>query len=147
LKCESLKGQQGCLRLTTPGSHELTDIRGTVTWARYSIQGGGYLSLGLKLASPTRSVKKLLTERIYHSADDIKGLWDRWDQNRQVSNQVGAFSAKMGFVAGALLLGGLGVQLLAPKEYQLFGWILWLFGTLVVASQAMHFWKNHKASR
>ena len=144
---ETLKGRKGCLRLLSPETGKSTKIQGTVAWARYTVQDqeNGHLNLGLKLADPDQLAQKLLFEHITHSSADIKGLWDRWDQARQ-SPQSGPLSIKMGFAATALLLGALAMQFAGPKGFKLFGWVLWFCGTLVVANQALRFWKDRKAS-
>lgn len=144
---ESLKGRKGCLRLLSPETGESTEIRGTVRWARYTVQDqeSGHLNLGLELANPDQLAQKLLFEHITHTSADIKGLWNRWDQTRQSSHS-GPFSIKMGFGAAALLLGALAMQFAGPKGFKLFGWVLWFCGTLVVANQALRFWKNRNAS-
>jgi len=144
---ETLKGRKGCLRLLSPETGDSTEIQGTVTWARYTVQDqeSGHLNLGLELADPDQLAQKLLFEHITHSSDDIKGLWNRWDQARQ-SSPAGPFSIKMGFVATALLLGALAMQFAGPAGFKLFGWVLWFLGTLVVANQALRFWKNRDAS-
>ncbi len=144
---ETLKGLKGCLRLQSSGTGEPTEIRGTVTWARYTVQDqeSGHLNLGLELADPDQLAQKLLFEHITHSSDDIKGLWNRWEQTRQPSHS-SPFSIMMGFTATALLLGALAMQFAGPKGFKLFGWVLWFFGTLVVANQALRVWKDRKAS-
>jgi hypothetical protein len=144
---ETLKGRKGCLRLLSPETGDSTEIPGTVTWARYTVQDqeSGQLNLGLELADPDQLAQKLLFEQITHSSDDIKGLWNRWDQARQ-SLPSGPFSIKMGFVATILLLGALAMQFAGPTGFKLFGWVLWFLGTLVVANQALRFWKNRNAS-
>ena len=144
---ETLKGRKGCLRLLSPETGESTEIPGTVTWARYTVQDqeNGHLNLGLELADPDQLAQKLLFEHITHSSADIKGLWYRWDRARQ-SPQSGPLSIKMGFAATALLLGALAMQFAGPKGFKLFGWVLWFCGTLVVANQALRFWKDRKAS-
>jgi hypothetical protein len=144
---ETLKGRKGCLRLLSPETGESTEIRGTVTWARYTVQDqeNGHLNLGLKLADHDQLAQKLLFEHITHTSADIKGFWNRWDQTRQSSHS-GPLSIKMGFAATALLLGALAMQFAGPKGFKLFGWVLWFCGTLVVANQALRFWKERKAS-
>ena len=144
---ETLKGRKGCLRLLSPETGESTEIRGTVTWARYTVQDqeSGLLNLGLELADPDELAQKLLFEHITHTSADIKGLWNRWDQARQSSHS-DPLSIKMGFAATVLLLGALAMQFAGPKGFKLFGWVLWFFGTLVVASQALRCWKDGNAS-
>ena len=144
---ETLKGRKGCLRLLSPETGKSSEIRGTVRWARYTVQDqeSGHLNLGLELADPDQLAQKLLFEHITHTSEDIKGLWNRWDQSRRSSHS-SPFSIKMGFGAAALLLGALAMQFAGPKGFKLFGWVLWFFGTLVVANQALRFWKDRKIS-
>ncbi len=145
---ETLTGRKGRLRLQSPETGKSTDIRGTVTWARYTVQEQhcGLLSLGLALAEPDQLAHKLLFEHITHTSDDIKGLWNRWEQVRQ-SPSPRTLSTKIGVGAMALLLGALAMQLAAPQGFKIFGWVLWLCGTLLVANQTLRFWKNHNASQ
>lgn len=119
---ESLKGRKGCLRLLSPETGKSTEIRGTVRWARYTVQDqeNGHLNLGLELADPDQVAQKLLFEHITHTSEDIKGLWSRWDQTRQPSHSR-PLSLKMGFVAAVLLLGALVMQFAGPKGFKLFG--------------------------
>ena len=144
---ETLKGRKGCLRLQSPETGKSTDIRGTVTWARYSVhdQASGLLSLGLALAEPDQLGQKLLFEHITHTSKDIKSLWHKWDQAREKSDEK-TFSTKIGIAATALLLGALTMQVAGPEEIKKFGWVLWFCGTLLVANQTLRFWKNRNAS-
>jgi hypothetical protein len=119
---ETLKGRKGSLRLLSPETGKSTKIPGTVRWARYTVtdQENGHLNLGLELADPDRLAQKLLFEQITHTSEDIKGLWDRWDQSRQ-SPRSRPLSIKVGFVAAVLLLGALAMQFAGPKGFKLFG--------------------------
>lgn len=144
---EALKGRKGCLRLLSPETGKSTTIPGTVRWARYTVkdQENGHLNLGLDLTDPDQVAQKLLFEHITHTSEDIKGLWNRWDQTRQ-SPPSRPFSLKLGFAAAALLLAALAMQFAGAKGFKLFGWGLWFLGTVLVANQTRHFWKNRKIS-
>ncbi len=145
---ETLKGRKGFLRLQSDDTGKATDIRGTVTWARYAVQDqtSGKLSLGLELAQPDQLAHKLLYDNITHSSNDIKGLWNKWDQVRHAS-QPKTFSTKLGLAATILLVGALGMQLTSTQGFKLFGWVLWLLGTLLVANQTLRFWKDRNVSQ
>ncbi len=147
LNWNTLKGQGGCLRVPS-GSEEFADLRGTVTWARYYVQGqdSGHLRLGMVLGAPDQTARRLLVRHISHTAEDIKGLWERWDLARPTPGPE-AFSAKIGFAALALLFAGVSLQMAEPKGYKLVGWVLWFFGTLVVGGQTLRFWRSRNASR
>jgi len=147
LQWDTLKGQKGCLLLLSAGTEEVTDIRGTVAWARQTAQGADNLSLGLELASSSLTAQKQLIEHIPHTSDDIKGLWDRWEEAQQSSAASGTISTKIGYTAVVLLTAGLALQLAEPQGYKLFGWGLWFLGTLAVAGQTLHYWRNRKAAR
>ena len=144
---ETLKGRKGSLRLQSHETGKSTDVRGTVTWARYLVQDqdSGLLSLGLALADPDQSALKLLFEHITHTSNDIKGLWNRWEQARGKSREK-TFSTKIGVAATALLVGALAMQVAGPEGIKQFGWVLWFCGTLLVANQTLRFWKNRHAS-
>ena len=110
-------------------------------------QDHGQLHLGLKLADPA-AAKMLLFEHLPYITADIKSLWDRWDQARQAPEPTAfSFSIRIGLAALTLLISGVALQLLWPKPYKLLGWLLWLFGTLLVGGQAWHFWRCRRASR
>ncbi len=146
MEWETLKGRKARLSLQSPETGKSIDIRGTVTWARFTGQeeATGLLSLGLALAEPDQLAKQLLFEHITHTSDDIKGLWNRWEQVRQ-SSSPRTLSTKIGFGATALLFGALAMQLAAPQGVKIFGWVLWFCGTLLVASQTLRFWKHRNA--
>lgn len=150
LKWDTLKGQVSCLRLLS-GNGDITDLRGTITWAKYTVQGpnNGNLSLSLKLNDPDPLTQKLLSASISHTSEDIKGLWEKWDQaqNKTGSSRLSVQPAKIGLTALVLLLAGLALQLSEAQGFKLLGWVLWFFGTVVVALQALQFWKSRKASQ
>jgi hypothetical protein len=148
LNWETLKGQGVCLRLLAE-TGEVTDLRGIVDWARYSVQGqdSGNLSLSLQLTDPDPAPQKLLSEYIPHTSKDIKGFWDRWEQTQAVgAPRLSPLPTKIGLAALALLFGGLTLQFSEAMGFKIFGLVLWCGGTLVIALQALRFWKNRKAS-
>ena len=148
LNWETLKGQEGRLRLLTE-TGEVTDLRGIVNWARYSVQGqdSGNLNLSLKLTDPDPAAQRLLSEYIPHTAKDIKGFWDRWDQTQVVqAPKLSPLTTKIGLGAMALLFVGLALQFSGAMGFKIFGLLLWCGGTLVIGLQALRFWKNRKAS-
>ncbi len=142
MRWATLKGQNACLRLLAPETGDPCDILGTVTWVKFA-QDSGQVSLRLELANPTLSAQKLLTEHIPHTAEDIKGLWDRWDQARQTTEQP-PVDTKMGFTAVALLLSGVALQWAMPMAFKPLGWVLWLLGTLALAGQTLRAWRGGK---
>jgi len=147
LNWETLKGRAGSLHLQSD-TGIVTELQGSVTWATYKVlnQDHGQLHLGLKLADPAD--KMLLSEHLPYITADIMSLWDRWDQARQAPEPAGfSFSTWIGLAGLTLLVSGVALQFMLPKPYKLFGWLLWLFGTLLVGGQILHFWRCRRASR
>jgi hypothetical protein len=145
---EALKGQRGCLRLLTE-TGDVSDLRGVVNWARYTVQGqdSGNLSLSLKLTNPDPSIQKQLTKFIPNTAEDLKGFWDSWEQAQgSQAQKVAPLPTMLGLAALALLLSGLVLQFIGATAFQFLGWLLWCGGTVVIASQILSFWKSRKVS-
>ena len=144
---ESLEDWGGGVHLLTE-TGEVTDYRGLIIWARYSVvdRDRGQLCLGLKPAEP--KALKLLREHIQNSAKEIKWPWNLGKQACQAHLPVasGAFSVKLGFLALGFLWASLLVNFTFPGPYHPFGWGLWLLGTGVVAGQSWRFWRSIRAS-
>jgi hypothetical protein len=148
LNSETLKGRTGSLHLLSD-TGLVTELQGSVTQATYTVldRDHGQIHLGLKLADPA-AVKMLLSEHLPYITADIKSLWDRWDQAHQAPKPAAfSFSTRIGLAALTLLISGVALQSLGPKPYKLLGWLLWLFGTLLVGGQILHFWLGRRASR
>lgn len=126
---------------------EVTDFRGFIIWARYSVvdQDRGQLNLGLKLAEP--KALNLLRKHVQNSAQEIKWPWNPRDQACQAHPPAtsGPFSLKLGFLALGLLWVSLPVTRIDPSY--LFGWGLWLLGTGIVVYQTWCFWRSIRASQ
>jgi hypothetical protein len=133
---ENLKGHTGNLRLRFKGGEEPIDIKGRLIWSKLAGEGGKQLTLGLELDKPTLTVRKILGDLIPHTSKDLKSLWDRWDQANASpkSDHLGQALYLLGML---LLFGGLALQLAGNKSYQLFGWVLWFFGSLAVAGKSL----------
>jgi len=148
LNWDTLKGQGGCLRLLAEDGN-VTDLKGKVTWTKYTIQGynNGNLSLTLALTNPDPAAQKLLCDFIPHTSQDIKEFWERWDQTQAgKTSKRSIVPSGMAISALALLLTGLALQMTGTEALKLFGWVLWLGGTMLVGLQALRFWKSRKAS-
>jgi hypothetical protein len=149
LNWDALKGNEACLRLLSAAG-ELTEQKGTISWARYSVQDqtGGKLSLGLKLYEFDLASHRSISGQIEHTSKDIIGLWDRWEEAQHTAApESPPYNPRILAGAVGLLLAGLGLQLAAPKGVKFFGWLLWFFGTLAIATQTLRYWKSRKISR
>jgi hypothetical protein len=134
---DNFAGLHGSLRLRFQRGEEPIDIGGKLAWTRLAGEGGRHLTLGLELAKPTLTARKILGDLMPHTAEDMKGLWDRWDQAYAGTKPSGGGADKKIYLLGMiLLLGGVGLQL-GNKSLQLFGWILWFLGSLAVAGKSL----------
>lgn len=143
---EDLLGRGGDLRLTRQGDGETVNIRGQVAWARYLGEKKRQLALGLKLARPNQAIIKLLKNSMAHTPKDLKGLWDRWDQDHK-RQQDSLVDRKVYLAALVLMVAGLLLQLPGLQSFKLLGWILWLLGGLGVAGRGLWSLWPRRASR
>jgi hypothetical protein len=133
---ENLNGYKGNLRLRFKGGEEPLEIKGNLTWTKFSGEDERQLTLGLELAKPTLTAKKVLGDLMPNTAQDLKGLWDRWDHAYSASNRTG--TDRWLYLVGLILLfGGVGLQL-GNTTYQMVGWVLWFFGSLAVAGKSLY---------
>jgi hypothetical protein len=133
---ENFNGRTGNLRLRFRGGEEPIDINGKLVWSRFAGVSGKQLTLGLELARPTLTARKILGDLIPYSARDIKSLWDRWDQAYTLPRPTQS-DQKIYMLGMILLLCGVACQW-GNNSQQLLGWVLWFFGSLGVAGKS--FW-------
>ncbi len=121
---ETLKGQGGRLRLLTEAG-KVTDLRATINWARYRVQGqdSGDLNLSLQLNDPDPAAQKLLSEYIPHTTKDVKGFWNQLDQAQVIQVPKRSRLTKIALAALALLVTGLALHLSGATTQRLFGWL------------------------
>lgn len=128
------------LRLEEPGEAETLKIKATIAWTRFGQPGQPPLSLGLQLLKPPVEALRRLSNLLPHTSEDIKGLWERYDQVRESPDQVDLVHHC--YIAGlVLLLGGLALQAAGSPTYKFCGWVLWLLGSLGIAGKIIRpFW-------
>jgi hypothetical protein len=128
------RGENCLLRLEDPGSTKVINIKAKLTWTKLGSTGQLPLSLGLQLVKPSSQALRRLSNLLTHSSQDIKGLWDRYDQVRKIPGP--APLAQRCYNAGLVLLaGGLALQFSGSLAYQRWGWVLWLLGSLGIAGK------------
>lgn len=131
---ERYRGRDCVLRLAGPAGEPLNDIPAKISWTRYSDESRSSMSVGLQIATPSDEALKRLSDQITYCPQDIKGLWERYDQVRTVPNHSNL--AHRLYLAGlVLLIGGVLCQFSGAPAYQKFGWGLWLFGSLGLAGK------------
>ncbi len=128
------RGAACVLRVDDPGGGEPVNIRAKIAWTRSSDTGQPPLSLGLQLIKPPGEAIRRLSNLLPQTSQDIKGLWERYDQVRRSPEN--SHWVHHCYIAGlALLLGGVVLQFAGPLGYRGWGWVLWVLGSLGIAGK------------
>lgn len=128
------RGAECVIRVEDPGGAEPVNIRAQISWTRFGGTGQPPLSLGLHLMNPPSEGLRRLSNLLPHASQDIKELWDRYDQVRKSPEK--ADWAHYSYIAGLmLLLSGVLLQLTAAPGYKACSWVLWMFGSLGIAGK------------
>lgn len=141
---------QDCvLRLPGLQGQQPISIHSKIAWTRFNTDGQSALSLGLHMAKPPGEALRRLSAQITHSTQDIKGLWERYDQVQEVPAKPNW--AHHFYITGlVLLLVGMVLQLTISFPYKDLGWILWFLGSLGIAPKVLRsFWqtRDHQDQR
>jgi hypothetical protein len=138
-------GQDCVLRVEDPGGGEPgapIDIKASIAWTKSGGTDPPLLSLGLQLINPPGEAISRMSNLLPHASQDIKGLWDRYDQVQE-------FPANLDwlqycYIAGlVLLLGGVLLQFSGSPVYKIYGWALWVLGSLGIAGKIIRpFWEK-----
>jgi hypothetical protein len=140
------RGKECVLRMEEPGGQEVMNVKGQIAWTKFGSTGQPALSLGLQLAKPPEAALRQLSDLLTHTSQDIKGLWDRYDQIQK--NPGPSPLVHHCYIAGlVLLVGGLLLQFTGSPAYKMCGWALWLLGTLGIAGKIIRpFWQKQVSS-
>jgi len=139
---ERYRGADCVLRVEDPKGQEVVNIRAKIAWTRAGGNGQPPWSLGLHLVKPSSEALQRLSNLLPHTSQDIKGLWDRYDQVRKSpGNSDLVYHCYIGGLV--LLVGGLVLQFSGSPAYQMCGWVLWLLGSLGIAGKITRpFWQK-----
>jgi len=140
------RGKDCVLRMEESGGQELINIKAQIAWTKFGGAGQPALSLGLKMVKPPEAVLRQLSNLLTHTSQDIKGLWDRYDQVQKIPGPMPLVNRC--YIAGlVLLVGGLVLQFTGSPAYKICGWVLWLLGTLGIAAKIIQpFWQKQVSS-
>jgi preprotein translocase subunit Sss1 len=136
------RGEACVLRVEDPEGGQPLKIKAQITWTRFGGTGQPPLSLGLQLIKPPGNAISRLSNLLPHTSQDMKRLWDRYDQVRK--SPANSEWVQYCYIAGiGLLLGGLVLQFASSPVYKVCGWGLWLLGSLGIAGKVIRpFWPH-----
>ena len=136
------RGENCVLRVKDPDGQELANIKAKIAWTKVGGTGQPPLSLGLQMVKPSGEALRRLNSLLTHASQDIKGLWDRYDQVRGIPGQ--SQLVHHCYIAGLVLLaGGLVLQFAGSPTYKMCGWAFWLVGSLGIARKIIWpLWQN-----
>ena len=136
------RGEKCFLRVEDPDDQELATIKAKIAWTKVGGHGQPPLSLGLQMIKPSGEALRWLGSLLSHNSQDIQGLWDRYDQVREIPGQ--SQLVHRCYIAGlVLLVGGLVLQFAGSPTYKMCGWALWLVGSLGIAGKIIWpLWQN-----
>jgi hypothetical protein len=139
---ERYRGKECVLRMEAPEGQDAVTIKAQIAWTKFGDSGQPDLSLGLHLVKPPEAALKRLGRLLPHTAQDIKGLWDRYDQIQR--SPAPSPLVHHCYIAGlVLLVGGLVLQFTGSPTYKMCGWVLWLLGSLGIAGKIIRpFWNK-----
>jgi hypothetical protein len=140
------RGQNCFLRMEEPGGQEVINIKAQIAWTKFGGTGQPALSLGLHMVKPPEAALRQLSNLLTHTSQDIKGLWDRYDQVQKIPGPTPLVHHC--YIAGlVLLVGGLVLQFSSSPAYKICGWVLWLLGSLGIAGKIIRpFWQKQVSS-
>ena len=139
------RGENCILRVNDPDGQELVNINAKIAWTKVGGNGQPPLSLGLHMIKPSAEALRWLNGLLSHNSQDIQGLWDRYDQVREIPGQ--SQLVHLSYIAGlGLLVGGLVLQFTGSPTYKMCGWALWLVGSLGIAGKLIWPLWQHRAS-
>jgi len=140
------RGEDCVLRVEDPGEGEPINIKAKIAWIRSGGTGQPPLSLGLQLIKPTSVDISRLSNLLPQTSQDIKGLWDRYDQVRKSTGN--SDWVHRCYIAGlVLLLSGLVLQFAGSPGYKGYGWVLWMLGSLAIAWKITRPFRQKQPSR
>jgi hypothetical protein len=139
------RGAACVLRAEDPGGGEPVNIRAKIAWTRFGGTDQPPLALGLQLNKPPAEAISRLSNLLPQTSQDIKGLWERYDQVRESPENLD-WVHHCYIVGMVLLFGGLVLQFAGPANYRGWGWVLWLLGTLGLAGKIIRPFRHKQPS-
>jgi hypothetical protein len=140
------RGAACVLRVEDPGGGEPFKIKAKISWTRSGGTNQAPLSLGLQLIKPPGEAIRRLSNLLPRTSQDIKGLWERYDQVRKSPES--SDWVHHCYISGLVLfLGGMLFQLGGSSGYKMCGWVFWLLGSLAIAGKIIRpFWPKQPSS-
>jgi hypothetical protein len=130
---ESIFRKEGRICLTPPVGGTPITIPARVSWANWVGDNRRQMLLGLELLEPRLETYKLLENHLAHSRNDLKGLWERYDQARRRGSSESLLDRRLSLAGTIMLLCGLALQFPEARSLRLLGWMLWMLSTAGLA--------------
>ena len=133
---DACRHRECILHLEDFEAQKLLRIKASVAWCKFVDDSSLPLSLGLQMVKPSAEAVKLLNAYLTHSARDMQGLWDKYDEVQALPTD--SHLIQQVYIGGVvLLLGGVALQMAGSSSFRMLGWVLWFFGTLGVIGKIM----------
>ena len=132
---DDYRGKDCVLRVEEPGGQEVVATKAKISWTKVGGPGQPPLSLGVQMVRPPEEMLRRLSDLFTHTSRDIRGLWDRYDQVRELPGPLHLLVQRCYITGLVLLVGGLALQITGSPTYKMYGWALWLFGSLGIAGK------------
>jgi len=140
------RGRECILHVASPGDPHPSPSQAILSWSKASSDGRSPVALGLQLISPPRDALKRLSDQMTHTPQDIKGLWERYDQVKEMPTH-SPLVHHFYIVGMALLVGGLALQLTGSSSYKALGWVFWLLGSLGIAQKIVQSFRQKRVTQ
>jgi hypothetical protein len=128
------RGEDCVLRVEDPESPKVVNIKAKIAWTKFGRDGQPPLSLGVQLVKPSSQALRRLSNLLTHPSQDIRGLWDRYDQVRKIPGP-GQLLHHCYLAGLVLLAGALALQFSGSFAYKMWGWVLWGLGSLGIVGK------------
>jgi hypothetical protein len=124
---DSLVNLPANLYLAFAGEQEILETPGKVAWLKAS-NSGRFQTLAVELRQLSPKLQHILSTQIVSTPNDIKELWERWDEARDGDMGGEPLNYHIGL---AFMVGGAVFNLAGPKSLILISYLLMFLGGLV----------------
>ncbi|MGA9754357.1 MAG: hypothetical protein WBV23_04360, partial [Desulfobaccales bacterium] len=140
------RGRDCLLHVASPGEPHPFTSKAIFSWSKASSDGRSPVEVGVQLINPPREALKRLSDHMIHTPPDIKGLWERYDQVKEMPTH-SPLVHHFYIVGMALLVGGLALQFTGSSSFKTLGWVFWLLGSLGIAQKVVQSFRQKRVTQ